>query len=549
MVNSFGGYARFFVAVALFWSAPVVRSELIVNEVLVNEPGGSTNYEWLELFVDSVGSIVLDDYQLLVDGELVPLPSDWRLEPQSFLVVCKKLVSTDGTASFEGRWGDGSGVWGDTPDEAAVTLPIVASFSLVNTGGSVAIQRQGAVVSTISWAEAGTDGYSWERVAPSSQTVVQSVDFDGSTPGVVNSVTPVGSDLGLDAVDATIDRGWTRLRFTVVNRGLETFGEAVLSMNYDETWHDTSGGPIGQFDIPSLEPGESYETGDDFLFDLMYVHLLAVLPADDRLRNNKRFFVAPAEEFPAFQLTELSPRPGGSSDAEWIEIVNRTDQPYDLADWQVGDFKHTNVIANTSIVVEPGQRVVLVRSESLFMDRYPEFAGVMVEPSSWALLNDGGDTALLVDHFGLEADRFGYSSLFDGDYTWCRVENDEQSSQWGRSEQPGGSPGEVNRVIVSDGSEKLSVSIVPDVFSPDGDGIEDSVIIIIDGPDTREFELKIFDRQGRVVRRFDQSGYRRDQYVWYGRSDAGRRLPIGIYILYCEIDGAGSVKKPIVIAR
>lgn len=549
MVRSIGRSAGLLFALALLWLTSVVRAELIVNEILVNEPGRSTSLEWIELFVDSAGSVVLDDYQLLVDDELVTVPGGWRLEPQSYLIICRKLVSSDGTASFENRWGDGSGVWGDTPGEAAITMPTVASFSLVNTGGSVAIYRLGATVSTMSWTQAGVDGYSWERVAPSSPTALQSVDFDGSTPGVINSVTPVGVDLGLEVVGATIDNGWTQLRFTVVNRGLETFGEAVLSLNYDATWHDTSGGPIDQFDIPSLEPGESYETGYDFLFDSMYVHLIAVLPDDDRLRNNKRLFVAPAEGFPAFQLTELSPRPGGSSDAEWIEIVNRTDRPYDLTDWQVGDYKHTNAITDASIVVPPGQRVVLVRSELLFMDSYPEFTGIMIEPASWSLLNDGGDTALLVDHFGLEADRFGYSSLFDGDYTWCRIEDDEQSAQWGRSEEPGGSPGEVNRVVISNGSRKLNVSIVPDVFSPDGDGIEDSVVIVIDGPDVQEYKLRIYDRQGRMVRRFDQSGYRRDQYVWYGLSDAGRRLPVGIYILYCEIDGAGSIKKPIVIAR
>jgi hypothetical protein len=399
------------------------------------------------------------------------------------------------------------------------------------------------------WSGAGLDGFSWERVTPSVQTVVQSVDFDGSTPGVVNSVTPVGVDLGLEAVHAAIDGGRTRLRFTVVNRGLETFSETVLLLYYDNNWHETSGLPLDQFEIPSLEPDESFEVGDDFLFDSMYVHLMAVLPADDRLRNNKRTFTAPAVEFPAFHLTELSPRPFGSSEAEWIEIVNRTDQPYDLADWQVGDYKRTYTISDTSLSVAAGQRVVLVRSDSPFMDSYPDFDGLMIEPAGWSLLNDGGDTALLVDHFGLEADRFGYSTLFDGDYTWCRVEGDGQGGQWGRSEEPGGSPGEVNRVVISNSSDKLRVSVVPEVFSPDGDGIEDSVVIIIDGPDVREYKLRIFDRQGRVVRRFDHSGYRRDQYVWYGLSDAGRRLPVGIYILYCEIDGAGSVKKPIVIAR
>ena len=549
MVRMINRSAGLLVFVALLYCSSVVHAELIVNEIMVNEPGGSTNYEWIELFVDSTGSVFLDDYELLVDNKPVSVPEGLELEPQSYLIICKKLVSTDGSAAFENRWGDSSGVWGDTPDEAAMILPTVASFSLVNTGGSVTVYRQGAIVSTMFWTEAGTDGYSWERVTPSSSIVTQSVDFDGSTPGVVNSMTPVGVDLGLEAVDAAIDSGWTQLRFTVVNRGLETFSETVLSLYYDDTWHETSGQPIDQLEVPLLEPGESHEVGDDYLFDSMYVHLMAVLPDDDRLRNNIRTFVAPAAEFPAFHLTEFSPRPGGASDAEWVEILNRTDRSFDLTGWQVGDYKRTYSITDTSLSVAPGQRVVLVRSGPLFRDSYPDFAGVMIEPAGWSLLNDGGDTVLLVDHFELEADRFGYSSLFDGDHTWCRVEGGEQEGLWGRSEEPGGSPGEANRVVMSDDFGDLKVSVEPELFSPDGDGVEDSVVIYIDGPDGRDYQLKILDRQGRVVRRFDQDGYRRDQYVWYGLSDAGSRLPIGIYILYCEIDGAGSIKKPIVIAR
>lgn len=549
MVKAIKRSAGLLVSIVLLWFSSTARAELIVNEIMVNEPGRSTSLEWIELFVDSTGSVQLDDYQLLVDSELVTVPLRRRLEPNSYLIVCKKLLSTDGSASFENRWGDGSGIWGDTPDEAAIPLPIVASFSLVNTGGSVAIQRLGTNVSIMVWTEPGADGYSWERVIATSSSVAQSVDFDGSTPGVVNSVTPVGIDLGLEGVDAVSDNGWTQLRFTVVNRGLDLFNATELLLYYDPAWHETTGQPIASFEIPSMQPGESIEVGDGFLFDSMYVLLLAVLPDDDRTRNNKRTFAAPALEFPAFHLTELSPRPFGSSDAEWIEIVNRTDQPYDLAGWQVGDYKRTYTIAHTSLMVEPGQRVLLTRSGSLFMDSYPDFAGLLIEPVGWSLLNDGGDTAVLIDHFGLEADRFGYDKLFDGDHTWCRVEDDGDGAQWGRSEEPGGSPGAVNRVVLSDGAGILTVTVLPEVFSPDGDGIDDSVVIIIDGPDAQEFELRIYDRQGRVVKQFDHGGYRRDQYVWYGLSDAGRRLPIGIYILYCEIGGVGSLKKPIVIAR
>ena len=39
-----------------------------------------------------------------------------------------------------------------------------------------------------------------------------------------------------------------------------------------------------------------------------------------------------------------------------------------------------------------------------------------------------------------------------------------------------------------------------------------------------------------------------EEYTWDGRA-GGRRLPIGIYIVYLEATGAGEIKKTVVLAR
>ncbi|MEA3297482.1 MAG: gliding motility-associated C-terminal domain-containing protein, partial [candidate division Zixibacteria bacterium] len=114
---------------------------------------------------------------------------------------------------------------------------------------------------------------------------------------------------------------------------------------------------------------------------------------------------------------------------------------------------------------------------------------------------------------------------------------------------PNGSPGEVNRVVFRSAVTTVKVDLSPAVFSPNGDGIEDSTVIKLTAPDQKKIELKIYDRQGRVVYEFDIGTYHDNYYVWYGLSDSGNRLPIGIYIVYCDVEGVGSVKKPVVIAR
>ncbi len=528
--------------------ASTVIAEVVVNEAMINEPGRATNLEWFELYVDSDLAVLMDSYQVIVDDDTITFAPGYFLEPHEFLVICRKLVSTDG-ASFEGYWGDSSGVWGDTPGETAILTPIEATFSLVNKGGSIQLFHDGYLVSDLTWTEPGVDGVSLERVSAQLNTVEPSLDWEGSTPGVVNSVTSVGSDLALDDVSATSDDSRTILSFTLVNRGLGIFDETVLSLHYATNPSGTPGPLLDQFEIPSLSPGESFEASGEYVFDNMYVDLMAVLPADDRLRNNTRIFAAPATEFPPFQLSELIPKPAAGALGEWIEIINCFDYPHDLVGWRIGDYNQVTLITDASVMVASGQRVVLARSAAAFSERYPAYDGLLIEPTSWAPLNDDFDTVRLVDGVSLEADRFAYDVVFDDDHTWCRGEEYERRNDWGRSGESGGSPGQANSVVFGDDAQRLVLTVTPEVFSPDGDGHEDTVLITLDGPDTKQFELKIYDRQGRVVRHFDQGSYRRETYVWDGRSDAGKRLPIGIYILYCEIEGAGAVKKPIVIAR
>ena len=64
-----------------------------------------------------------------------------------------------------------------------------------------------------------------------------------------------------------------------------------------------------------------------------------------------------------------------------------------------------------------------------------------------------------------------------------------------------------------------------------------------------DFELRIYDRQGRVVHEFPTGVHRSNNYVWDGGVNSGRRHPVGIYVVYFEVPGVGSAKEAVVIAR
>jgi hypothetical protein len=94
--------------------------------------------------------------------------------------------------------------------------------------------------------------------------------------------------------------------------------------------------------------------------------------------------------------------------------------------------------------------------------------------------------------------------------------------------------------------------IAPNPFSPDGDGFEDQAVISYDIPEADEFELVVYDIAGRKVKTFFESGAAvPGNIMWDGRGDNGRKLPVGIYIVYARVEGEESTeaKKTIAIAR
>ncbi len=154
---------RFSLALLVFlgiiaWS-PTVRSAVVVNEVMSNEPGGHTTLEWIELYNNSTSSANLSFYSLHIGATQILLGG--TMAAQSYMVVCRRLFSSGTTPGFEEYWGNNSGVWGDSPLEQYQVME--ASFSLTNSAGSVQLYLVGQLESELAWTEPGADGVSWER--------------------------------------------------------------------------------------------------------------------------------------------------------------------------------------------------------------------------------------------------------------------------------------------------------------------------------------------------------------------------------------------------
>ncbi|MEW5923403.1 MAG: lamin tail domain-containing protein [Candidatus Zixiibacteriota bacterium] len=530
-----------------------VLAELEINEVMANEPGGNVMLEWIELYNNTDNDFPLAFYSLKIDNSVILLPTT-RIFPYEYMVLCRKLISDSVSAGFEEIWGNGSGYWGDDSTIESYRAIELSGIGLTNSGGSVELELALQTVSTLIWESDGGDGVSWERRLPNDTTGLQCLDPSGSTPGRLNSVTPLPYDLALESVVVEFyGSGICRIGVLMVNFGLEDMPEGELSVYYDP---DNDGVPdsvdlIAIVNYPQTNPDDTIEFDLYFELDGVNPSILIQLPPDNRMENNLRAVTAFGVNYPPVILNEFLADPQSDVGTEWLELRNRSNQEVSLSKWYIGDeikfypIMSSDPLQSLNIVVDAHDYLVLCKDKAAFENFYGTSVNV-VEMNSWPALNNDGDIIKLRDNFDYIVDSIRYDFTYGGNYTWARGEETGMTDRWGRSVDVGGTPGRENKVYYQPISSRISVSAEPNPFSPSKDG---EMTIAFEVPQGENMTIRIYDTKGRIVRTLvDGLPAFEGRIVWDGRSDGGRLLPIGMYILFLEVADVDQYKQTVVIA-
>lgn len=170
-----------------------LTSDIIINEVLVNEPGSNTKLEWVELYnADSIEHD-LGGWLFVCKDDTTTIPDQTIIPASGFLVIARKLISIPpDSISFEGHWGDRSGVWGDSPKEDFPAIE--AEMSLTNSGGTVSLIDPDHNIQSFTWDKDCGDGVSFERISQEEEEWFCCIDSNKCTPGKKNSVRVEYSD-------------------------------------------------------------------------------------------------------------------------------------------------------------------------------------------------------------------------------------------------------------------------------------------------------------------------------------------------------------------
>jgi len=180
----------FWIIITVLISVKPVNCEIIFSEVLANEPEGWVALEWIEIYNDSSEHADLHDY-MLVDGDnTITFPEGTIDSAYSYLIICRRLYSTDSGVCFENYWGDSSGVWGDAESEYYAVCE--AGISLRNSCDTLyLLNSDSIIIDQCIWNDPA-DGRSVERndISDRFSDWHPCYDPSGSTPGRANSACP-----------------------------------------------------------------------------------------------------------------------------------------------------------------------------------------------------------------------------------------------------------------------------------------------------------------------------------------------------------------------
>ncbi len=251
----------------------------------------------------------------------------------------------------------------------------------------------------------------------------------------------------------------------------------------------------------------------------------------------------------------FNPYTGG---VDFVELYNRSAKALDLKELKIAntnDFTNTinvsNDITSLSHILLPGTYAVITEDPSYIRSTYisaplSSFINIVDLPS----YNDDAGGAVLTDKNGKEIDRFIYTDKLHfpllNDKEGVSLERisperpSDDNSNWHSASASSGfaTPGLKNSQYSVSGSDGSEISVDPEIFSPDNDGMSDVLNIHykFDKPGYTA-SVKIFSSTGRPVIDLISSellGTEEGVWSWDGINKDNEKAPVGIYVLFIE---------------
>ncbi len=537
--------------------------ELVINEIFPDpaDSPGLPNNEFIEIrnitskLLSLNGCIYSDPTATAVLGNEV-------IYPNGFLIIC---VAAD-EQMFDANLGRALGIspWP----------------SLNNSGDSLVLKNSdGEIIHRVNysdnWYQDDTKnggGWTLEMIDPLNPCGEEnnwraSVNPDGGTPGGVNSV----NDFNPDNTAPTIENAAASDSITLEILFSETTDSvSVMTATYSI---DNSVDVLSVNYINDKKVQVNIDPLTYFQYDIIYT--VTVTGCEDCVGNtnviSKTFALPEQGNSGDLVINEILYDPRGTG-VDFVEIYNNSDKVVSLKNWSFAN-SDNDTIANLEIIsteeflLFPGEYAAFTEDENNIMYEYPlGNASRIFEVIDLPSYSNGEGTVYLINDENELVDQFTYNddlhfallNSVDG-ISLERLDFNrpsEDNTNWHSAAESVNfaTPGYLNSQYVST-ENTGTVSIDPNVFSPDNDGYQDVINISYEFTEPGFVaSVIIFDAAGRIVKHLVQNELLGAKGVmsWDGINERREKAGIGAYICYFEVfNVSGKVEKykiPFVLA-
>lgn len=544
---------------------------VVIDEIMADPTPvvGLPDAEWLELKNTTGFDINLLGWRLgKPTGQSGPMPS-YILKADSFVIVCTS-----------------SAVAALSPFGPVIS---VTSFpSLSNTGDLIYLRSPaGLIVHAVNYTDAWykndlkkDGGWTLEMIDthnPCSgiNNWTASIDVKGGTPGHRNSVDAINADQS----SPKLIRAFATDSVNIVLVFDEPLDSTIASNPANYTISDGIGAPVSAIPLSILFDHVRLKLATPLLRNKIYTVTASNVKdcsGNSLNTSNNITSVGLYEHTDSFNIVVneilFNPRSNGS---DYVELYNRSNKILNLKNLYIANRGTSGAIGSiTQLSAEdrllfPQQFIVITEDVAAikrdFITLNPE---AFIELSSMPSYNDDKGSVIILNEQGNVIDEVDYTEKWhfklisnrEG-VALERVDYDAPSNNpdnWhsAAASVNYGTPTYKNSQNRLGAGLTGEISISPEVFSPDNDGIDD--FATIDYSFTQPgyvANITIFDAAGRPVRYLQRnklSGIK-GFYRWDGLDEKNRKLPVGLYIIYTEIFNLeGKTKKfknTIVLAR
>ncbi|QKG81074.1 lamin tail domain-containing protein [Tenuifilum thalassicum] len=519
---------------------------LVFNEIMANPTpsNGLPEYEYVELYNPGEDSVLTSEWKLTLNDKKVTLPAD-TIPPNSYaLIGCTSAMSSY--------------------SQFGKTIPVASFPSLLNDGMLLKLfDPNGNLIAfanyTKDWYNDSTrnsGGYSMEcidytNLAEGKNNWKASISTNGGTPCNQNSVAGANPDITPPKLEylSVLDNQTLSLSFSEAMDSLS----ATLKENYSTNLKIDFIKPAGLFNQAIISfsepilPNQVYDITISGVMDFSGNSL-----ADTLIR----FGLLQIPELGDLVINEIlfNPYVGGT---DFVEVFNNSDKTIDLSqvmlanrDEESFEIKENFPASDKPFLLFPQEFGVITLNPSLVKRFYTcQNPSAFIQVDRMASFNNDKGYVVLLNSNNLVIDELRYSETMHNellnDVKGVSLEriNPNLSTNdvgtWHSAAQAAGfaTPTYKNSQFTELTESKSKFTLTPKIFSPDGDGHDDYLIIRYNLPEPGYVaNIRIFTANGVEIYRLANNLTlgTASQLKWDGVDSQHRRVDSGIYIIFFE---------------